>query len=49
MVTTFLPAARAHGRDARPDRLAVEVDGAGAAQGHAAAELGAGEARAFRG
>jgi hypothetical protein len=36
-----------HGGDARPDGLGVEVDGAGAAQGHAAAELGAGEAQGF--
>src|SRR5262249_3086523 len=30
-------------RQARPHRLAVEVDGAGAAERHAAPELGAGE------
>jgi hypothetical protein len=36
-----------HGGDARPDGLAVEVDGAGAAQGHAATELGAGQAQRF--
>ena len=44
MVVIFLPAARRHRRDAGAQRRAVEVHGAGAALGHAAAELGAGEA-----
>jgi len=34
---------RRHGRDARARRLTVDVHGTGAAQRHAAAELGAGE------
>src|SRR4029077_5208350 len=36
-----------HRRDTRTNGLAVEVDGAGTAQGHAASELGAGEAQRF--
>src|ERR1700757_4244573 len=40
----FGPGRALHGGDAGTDRLAVLVDGAGSTEGHAAAELGAGEA-----
>ena len=43
MVVIFFPAADLSGSDAAANRLAVQVDGAGAAQPHAAAKLRAGE------
>ena len=45
MVVTVLPATLEIGVDAGAHRLAVDVDRAGAAQRHAAAELGAGQAQ----
>ena len=43
MVVTFLPRDLRYGDLAGAHRLAVDVDGAGAAQAGAAAELGAGQ------
>src|SRR5689334_5717335 len=40
----LLPPERFDGRDARPDRLAVDMDGAGAAEGAPASEFRSGQA-----